>query len=69
MRAASARGGPAAWLAKKSAYPRTDTHLTQQTLSGAVLSVSGVVLALCLLTSELREFARVHSTKRVRFRA
>jgi hypothetical protein len=53
-------------LARSSAYPRTETHLSQQTLSGALLSVSAVVLVLCLLVSELREFMNVENTKRVR---
>ena len=62
MRAGGSR--IASVLARTSAYPRTETHLAQQRLSGAGLSVGAVLLAALLLFSELRDFLRTeHATK------
>ena len=43
-------------LTKASAYPRTEHHLSHQSVKGGLLSVGAVLLALILLVSELREF-------------
>jgi hypothetical protein len=64
MRAGGSRVG--LLLARTSAYPRTETHLSRQTLSGAALTVSAVLLVLCLVAAELREFLNVESSKRAR---
>jgi hypothetical protein len=63
MRAGGSRVALA--LARTSAYPRTETHLSRQTLSGATLSVAGVVLVAWLLAAELKEFLNVAHTKKV----
>jgi hypothetical protein len=63
MRAGGSRVALA--LARTSAYPRTETHLSRQTLSGAALSVAGVVLVAWLLTAELKEFVNIAHTKKV----
>lgn len=66
MRAGGSR--IASVLARTSAYPRTETHLAQQRLSGAGLSIGAVLLAALLLVSELRDFLSTENATKVRRR-
>ena len=43
-------------LRKFDAYARAEEHLTTQTLSGAIVSVSGFAIMLLLFASELTQF-------------
>ena len=56
-------------LARSSAYPRTETHLAQQRLSGAGLSIGAVLLAALLLVSEIRDFLSTENATKVRLAA
>ena len=56
-------------LARTSAFPRTEAHLVQHTTVGAVVTLCGALLMVLLLTSELRDFLNVRSTKKVTGRA
>ena len=56
-------------LARTSAFPRTETHLLQQTVAGAALSVAGAALVLILLVCELRDFMRLSTELKARRQA
>lgn len=56
-------------LARTSAFPRTETHLLQQTVAGAALSVAGAALVLILLVCELRDFVRLSTELKARRQA